>query len=53
MGVYVTAGGARKAWIVNYKSPQDGPGGFVIRICENDIVIPDLTLKNYQLTSKN
>ena len=33
VGVYVTADGQRKAWVVYERMPYDGAGGFVIRIC--------------------
>ena len=45
-GVYVTASGDRKAWLVQAASPYDGPGGFVIRICESDVAVPYLWITN-------
>jgi len=36
-GVYVTAGGARKAWIVEQDSPYDVLKYFYIRVCDNNL----------------
>ena len=39
-GVYTNSMGWRLAWMVHRKSPYDGAGGFVIRICDNNVTVP-------------
>ena len=39
-GVYTNSMGWRLAWMVHRKSPYDGAGGFVIRICDNNVIVP-------------